>query len=112
MVPNMHMCECYLCSDVAVLMQSVESIDENLPPLLQHRHQLILELITHVYVLTVIDGLHELHRRFMSRRAWCVGSRREEKEGEREEQEGVRERRGRGREGEGKRKGMTRWKEG
>lgn len=57
----------HLSSDVAVLVQGLQGIMEDLPSLLQHAQELVLQLVTHLYVLSVADGLQELYCRFMGR---------------------------------------------
>ena len=57
----------YLSCDVAVLVQGLQSIVKDLPPLLQEGYQLLLQLVTHLQVLGVVDGLKELHRWLVSR---------------------------------------------
>ena len=63
-------CETNLCSDVAVLVQSFQSVVQNGSPLLEHGQQLVLQLVTHLYVLVEVDGFQELHRGIVGRGAW------------------------------------------
>ena len=69
-------------------MQGIECVADNQSSLLQQADQLLLHLITHLYVLSVTDGLQELHGWVVSRGA-CEG-RRGEGRGERGEgREGI-----------------------